>query len=204
MTDNVTVSKKKQKYNNNDINNGKNNGDTAGKKKKQKDRHASSRPYSNLSMEELKMLTDYHLSGIHNGVSFIIQDGDAAAAANDAKDAAANQSSITRNINHYKHENIDNETGTMSPAQMHELSRLLASWSKLELNSQLQQVLSRREKSLAADMAETCLSKLLEEKEAGNGKVMITADMYHNVSNRTISYIIMDHCLCVGHVIEFY
>lgn len=79
-------------------------------------------PYGHLSIEDLQVLTEYHLS-----------------------------------------QNIGNLTtvGSMTGAQMHEFSRLIATWAKIRSHQ-------RQERTLASEMAEQCLREILDEKAAGN------------------------------------
>lgn len=105
----------------------------------------TSRPYANYNTEELKQLTEYHLS-----------------------------KSIPSETN-----NDNQETafiGDMSSEQMQEFAKLISSWSKLTTNN-------RSERALAAEMSEQCLRELIEEKLAGNTRIIqfINADMYHSV-----------------------
>mmetsp|Transcript_8266 Transcript_8266/g.17621 ORF Transcript_8266/g.17621 Transcript_8266/m.17621 type:complete len:1037 (+) Transcript_8266:113-3223(+) len=166
MTDSVTVSKKREgRANPNNqggdgrTSNGNNPLERRGNRSD--DRHAGNRLYSNLSMEELKSLTEYHLEMVNTG-----------------HDADGDDNDIRRDMI------------PLAGAQIHELSRLLASWAKIELlDSQHTKILTRKEKVLAAEMAEKILRKLEsvrrwdgDDESNGNGrKRVVTTDMYHLV-----------------------
>jgi hypothetical protein len=105
----------------------------------------TSRPYENYNTEELKQLTEYHLS---------------------------------KSIPSEKNNDTQETTpiGDMSSEQMQEFAKLISSWSKLTPNN-------RSERTLAAEMSEQCLRELIEEKLAGNKRIIqfMNADMYHSV-----------------------
>uniref|UniRef100_A0A7S1CV07 Pentacotripeptide-repeat region of PRORP domain-containing protein n=1 Tax=Skeletonema marinoi TaxID=267567 RepID=A0A7S1CV07_9STRA len=105
----------------------------------------TSRPYANYNTEELKQLTEYHLS-------------------KSIPSEKANDNQETTLI------------GDMSAEQMQEFAKLISSWSKLSTNN-------RGERTLAAEMSEQCLRELIEEKLAGNKRIVqfMNADMYHSV-----------------------
>ena len=75
-------------------------------------------------------------------------------------------------------QNIGNLTtvGSMTSAQMHEFSRLIATWAKLRSHQ-------RQERILASEMAEQCLREILDEKAAGNSAASsgVVPEMYLGV-----------------------
>jgi hypothetical protein len=119
----------------------------------------NARPFHELSLEELKILTEYHLGASDEDNN----DGDEESGAEDV--------------------NI------MSSYHVHEVTKLLSSWAKLSVAGYISNVdtgdavmLSKKEKVVAAEMAEKCLRRLVEEEKGGNERAVVTVDLYHLVS----------------------
>lgn len=120
------------------------------------------RPFLGLSINELTELTQYYLSA-HGGV-------------------AAGQTDGLK----------DDDAVEVSFDQTHEIKRLISSWSKLSSAGYISSkpngsgddealdavMLTKKEKVLAAEMAERCLRHLIE----GRGCDTVSMDLYHSVS----------------------
>jgi len=119
------------------------------------------RPFLGLSINELTELTQYYLSA-HGGV-------------------AAGQTDGLK----------DDDAVEVSSDQTHEIKRLISSWSKLSSAGYISSkpngsgddealdavMLTKKEKVLAAEMAERCLRHLIE----GRGCDTVSMDLYHSV-----------------------
>ena len=120
------------------------------------------RPFANLSFDELKSLTEYHLSQKH-------------------------LDSLEDN---------DYRVKETSSRQVHEIKKLISSWSKLAsagyMNSGSSNdidsnviMLTKKEKSVAAEMAERCLKTLVDEEKRrmidGANSSILSMDLYHSV-----------------------
>lgn len=120
-------------------------------------RAKKTRPFYDLSLDELKALTEYHL---------------------DLKIKAADEAQNSSDGSQEKAEATPSN-------QVHQLSKLIASWSKLvsagyitKINGEESNavILTKKDKVMAAEMAEECLRYLV------NGQNVVSMDMYHSVS----------------------
>ena len=140
-------------------------------RRKQKQRSKSStnninRQYDGPTKDELKALTEYHLSqNINTNDCHTIPQ----------EECLSNDEDMSCSICSY---------GDMSTQQMDEFSRLISSWYKLQ-SSGTNEMKSRQDKLLAAEMSEQCLRELIEERIVGKNILAnnnrITTDLYYNV-----------------------
>eukprot|EP00804_Cyclotella_cryptica_P010160 CCRYP_020797-RA/>CCRYP_020797-RA protein AED:0.02 eAED:0.02 QI:63/1/1/1/1/1/4/190/880 len=137
-----------------------------------------SRPFQDLSLEELRMLTDYHLGEAH-----------AAAVADADHDDTSN---------HHGEKGEDGVSDAfsgrmMSSHHVHEITKLLSSWAKLAVVGYVPLksgdttgkdgvvMLNKKERTMAAEMAEKCLRQLVKQQKLGNEKAIVSVDLYHLV-----------------------
>lgn len=124
--------------------------------------------YEGPTKDELKALTEYHLSqNINtNDCSTLQQQSEEECLSNDDEDMSCSICSY----------------GDMSTQQMDEFARLISSWYKLQSSKEMK---SRQDKLLAAEMAEQCLRELIEERIVGKNILAnnnrITTDLYYTV-----------------------
>lgn len=125
------------------------------------------RPFYDLSLDELKALTEYQLGLQIEGVSEAGDDTD------ESQD--------------------ENE---MSSNQIHEISKLIASWSKLASAGYITRetgdesdviMLTKKDKVMAAEMAEMCLRHLVDYEKIS--KVSVSMDLYHSVSSTCLQLV---------------
>jgi len=140
-------------------------------KQRSKSNNSTNRQYNGPTKDELKALTEYHLSqNINtNDCHTIPQQTSEECLSND------DEEDMSCSICSY---------GDMSTQQMDEFARLISSWYKLQ-SSNTQEMKSRQDKLLAAEMSEQCLRELIEERIVGKNILannnMITTDLYYNV-----------------------
>ena len=126
--------------------------------------------YNGPTKDELKALTEYHLSqNINtNDCSTLQQQTSEECPSNEEEDMSCSICSY----------------GDMSTQQMDEFARLISSWYKLQ-SSNINEMKSRQDKLLAAEMSEQCLRELIEERIVGKNILAnnnrITPDLYYNV-----------------------
>jgi len=142
-------------------------------KQRSKSANTSSRQqstYNGPTKDELKALTEYHLSqNINtNDCSTLQQQSKEECLSNEEEDMSCSICSY----------------GDMSTQQMDEFARLISSWYKLQ-SSNINEMKSRQDKLLAAEMSEQCLRELIEERIVGKNILannnMITTDLYYSV-----------------------
>jgi hypothetical protein len=120
------------------------------------------RPFGELSFEELRALTEYHLS-----------------------QTAATEKSVNEVTNAVKND----VNGAVTSTPINEVKKLISSWAKLASAGYISTesdvvMLTKKEKLMAAEMAEKCLRRVIDARKGtrdGN-KSAASADLYHSVS----------------------